>query len=312
MKALQITLLVTCAASLYSSQSTSKQSVNEGSFEEEINAGYDLLKDIPNEEGTVRFLKQLHNMEKELKNRLVQSAHVLPSEIMSYIGEKGSNIDPLDYTIEDVNHNNKVESALFQGDIILTKEQTEELMEDIKQDGSNRRKRQAFRDNMYPKTLWTNNQVYYSFSPNIFENATRAFKKAANIWSSATCIDFIESDTATDRILLIQGIGCYSALGKTGGVQPLSLGPRCERVGTAVHEIGHALGFFHTHSRHDRDSFIAVHPDNFQDGWLSQFTKISEGVNYNYQLTYDYGSVMHYGALRLAWICPSSDIIEGS
>ncbi|KAJ1353238.1 hypothetical protein KIN20_009832, partial [Parelaphostrongylus tenuis] len=114
---------------------------------------------IPNEEGTVRFLKQLHNMEKELKNRLVQSAHVLPSEIMSYIGEKGSNIDPLDYTIEDVNHNNKVESALFQGDIILTKEQTEELMEDIKQDRSNRRKRQAFRDNMYPKTLWTNNQV---------------------------------------------------------------------------------------------------------------------------------------------------------
>ncbi|KAJ1353266.1 hypothetical protein KIN20_009860, partial [Parelaphostrongylus tenuis] len=37
---------------------------------------------IPNEEGTVKFLKQLHNMEKELKNRHVQSAHQLPSEIM--------------------------------------------------------------------------------------------------------------------------------------------------------------------------------------------------------------------------------------
>ncbi|KAJ1373789.1 hypothetical protein KIN20_036297 [Parelaphostrongylus tenuis] len=141
MKAFQITFLVTCAASLYSSQSTSKQSVNEGSFEEEINAGYDLLKDIPNEEGTVKFLKQLHNMEKELKNRHVQSAHQLPSEIMSYIGKKGSNIESLDYTIEDINHNNKVDSALFQGDIILTKEQIEELMEDIKQDGMSKKKK---------------------------------------------------------------------------------------------------------------------------------------------------------------------------
>ncbi|KAJ1353250.1 Astacin (Peptidase M12A) [Parelaphostrongylus tenuis] len=267
---------------------------------------------IPNEEGTVKFLKQLHNMEKEVKNRFVQSPQVLPSEIMGYIGKKGSKIDSLYYTIEDVNHDNKVESALFQGDIILTKEQIEEIMEGIKQDGSNRRKRQAFRDSKYPNTLWTNNQVYYSFSPDLFENATRAFKKAAHIWSSATCIDFIENDTATDRILLIQGTGCYTLLGRTGGVQPLSLGLRCERVGTAVHEIGHALGFFHTQSRHDRDSFITVYPDNFEDHWLSQFKKMSKDVNYNYELTYDYGSVMHYGALRLAWICPSSDIIEGS
>ncbi|KAJ1371121.1 hypothetical protein KIN20_033006 [Parelaphostrongylus tenuis] len=33
-------------------------------------------------------------------------------------------------------------------------------------------------------------------------------------------------------------------------------------VGTATHEIGHALGLFHTQSRHDRDNFITVHLEN--------------------------------------------------
>ncbi|KAJ1361994.1 hypothetical protein KIN20_021400 [Parelaphostrongylus tenuis] len=35
------------------------------------------------------------------------------------------------------------------------------------------------------------------------------------------------------------------------------------QVGTAAHEIGHALGFFHTQSRNDRDSFITLYAQNF-------------------------------------------------
>ncbi|KAJ1370207.1 Astacin (Peptidase M12A) [Parelaphostrongylus tenuis] len=72
--------------------------------------------------------------------------------------------------------------------------------------------------------------------------------------------------------------------------------PYFTQVGTAVHEIGHALGFFHTQSRHDRDDYITFFPENLKDGWSSQFIRQTEKTNDNYNLTYDYGSVMHYAA----------------
>ncbi|KAJ1371119.1 Astacin (Peptidase M12A) [Parelaphostrongylus tenuis] len=131
------------------------------------------------------------------------------------------------------------------------------------------------------------------------KKAKRVFKKATQIWSSVTCLDFTESSTATDRIQLILASGCWSHLGRIGGVQYMSLGQGCEWVGTAEHELGHALGFHHTQIRHDRDDFVTIYPDNFQNGWLSQFIKQTEKTNYNYNLTYDYGSIMHYGGSGL-------------
>ena len=38
----------------------------------------------------------------------------------------------------------------------------------------------------------------------------------------------------------------------------LSLGKRCARPGIVLHEVMHALGFWHEHSRHDRDKFVKV------------------------------------------------------
>lgn len=38
------------------------------------------------------------------------------------------------------------------------------------------------------------------------------------------------------------------------------------KVGNLIHEIGHTLGFFHEHSRPDRDQFVKVNLDLVMQG----------------------------------------------
>lgn len=67
---------------------------------------------------------------------------------------------------------------------------------------------------------------------------------------------------AKDKIRVFAESGCWSYVGKIGGSQDLSLGRGCESIGTAAHELGHALGLFHTMSRHDRDQYITINSHN--------------------------------------------------
>ncbi|KAK6726181.1 hypothetical protein RB195_004480 [Necator americanus] len=122
------------------------------------------------------------------------------------------------------------------------------------------------------------------------------FVKATKEWSKNTCIDFRENRQAPNRIRLFKENGCWSYIGNLNRQQDLSLGNGCDSIGTAAHELGHAIGFWHTHSRLDRDSFITFNPRNVKPSWLDQFRKETPETNDNYGITYDYGSIMHYGA----------------
>lgn len=77
----------------------------------------------------------------------------------------------------------------------------------------------------------------------------------------------VDADTflsATSKIRVFVENGCWSYVGRLGKQQDLSLGEGCESVGTAAHELGHALGFYHTMSRHDRDQYVTVNYVNIK------------------------------------------------
>ncbi|VDL70936.1 unnamed protein product [Nippostrongylus brasiliensis] len=48
-----------------------------------------------------------------------------------------------------------------------------------------------------------------------------------------------------------------------------------KKLGTVTHEIAHALGFYHTQSRYDRDSWVHVDLANVDPTLLSNFAKVS-------------------------------------
>ena len=70
--------------------------------------------------------------------------------------------------------------------------------------------------------------------------------------------------------------------------------PLCHmfQFGTAIHEIGHALGMYHEQQRPDRDDWIIVNEEAVRSDFLSQYN-IKNSVTLD--IPYDTGSIMQYG-----------------
>ena len=53
----------------------------------------------------------------------------------------------------------------------------------------------------------------------------------------------------------------------------ISIGKGCGEKGTVIHEIGHAVGFWHEQSRRDRDKYVKILVNNILPGQEEQFGK---------------------------------------
>uniref|UniRef100_A0A3B1JU05 Metalloendopeptidase n=1 Tax=Astyanax mexicanus TaxID=7994 RepID=A0A3B1JU05_ASTMX len=103
-----------------------------------------------------------------------------------------------------------------------------------------------------------------------------------------TCIRFVDRSTEIDYLSIENRDG-----GRTGGKQVVSLSTRgCVYHGIVQHELNHALGFYHEHTRSDRDSYVTINWQNIDPTMQYNFNK--ENTN-NLNTPYDYSSVMHYG-----------------
>ncbi|VDO05718.1 unnamed protein product [Haemonchus placei] len=124
-------------------------------------------------------------------------------------------------------------------------------------------------------------------------------RKTLAYLTARTCLTFVENATATNRVRVFRGDGCYSYVGMIGGVQDLSLADGCNTMGIVAHEFMHALGIFHMQSRHDRDSFITLDLINVPEASKHNYNKLTAAESVNYT-PYEYGSVMHYDAQSFA------------
>ncbi|XP_054166664.1 astacin-like metalloprotease toxin 5 [Oppia nitens] len=141
--------------------------------------------------------------------------------------------------------------------------------------------------------LWPNGLVYYRID-NSLSSHRRLIQNAMKNIESRSCVKFRQRTNQNNYIQFFKGDGCYSTVGKAGGRQYLSLGTGCHDIGSAMHEILHALGFYHEHMRSDRDQFITIHWNNIENGMQDQFQKISTKKNKIYT-KFDYNSIMIYG-----------------
>ena len=88
---------------------------------------------------------------------------------------------------------------------------------------------------------------------------------------------------------------CSSYVGRKGGPQEVSINSKCDNKGHAMHEIGHALGLWHEHSRPDRDNYIRIIWDNIKEEKLMNFGILSSDEFSTPSVEYDLESIMHYG-----------------
>ena len=147
-------------------------------------------------------------------------------------------------------------------------------------------------------------QVPYAYNgtaganPNIVSGMEEAIVR----FHTETTIRFKLRTTEPDYLLVTAGQGCFSPIGRIGGAQVLILdesgGCDSPRV---QHELAHALGLYHTHTRDDRDTYITLNANNIDPAELGNFerwtTTCGNAFGGNCALdfgSYDYNSLMHY------------------
>lgn len=158
---------------------------------------------------------------------------------------------------------------------------------------SNRKRRAVTAD---PSRIWPHGIIPYRISSNFTGEQRQLFKQAMRHWELHTCVTFIDQTDEIDYVLFTsKPCGCCSFVGKKGaGAQAISIGKNCDKLGIVIHELGHVIGFWHEHTRPDRDEYIDIQWLNIQTGQEYNFGKMEHNEINSLGFKYDYDSIMHY------------------
>lgn len=182
--------------------------------------------------------------------------------------------------------------AVWEGDILLGR--SEEL-EPYSGDGGAKQSldRQAGAVSIQ-SYRWTGGVIPYTVDPSLPNQAR--ITAAVSHWNTnlAGFVKLIPRTTEPYYLSFLPASPstCSSYLGMVRmASQPVNIGEYCS-TGNVIHEIGHAIGLYHEHTRSDRDGFVRIVTQNLDTSASFNFEK-QPTANFG---SYDYNSIMHYGA----------------
>lgn len=175
---------------------------------------------------------------------------------------------------------------IIEGDILLT-----DNLRRVRNAVESRRKRDIVSDMV---KRWPDGLVPYTIDSSTNKEAVTAIRKAMREFHQRTCVKFVPRTNEEDYVEFEGNLGCFSSIGRQGGKQRISIGEGCEYQGTVMHEMMHALGFFHEQSRSDRDDYIMVLWWNIEPGFEKNFDSYGPDRVDSAEEPYDFDSLMHY------------------
>ncbi|XP_071334964.1 low choriolytic enzyme-like [Trachinotus anak] len=146
---------------------------------------------------------------------------------------------------------------------------------------------------LWPKSANGNVEVPFILSEKYDTSERSQIFAALKDFESKTCIRFVPRAAQRAYLSIEPRYGCSSLLGRIGDKQVVSLQRYgCIRHGIIQHELLHVLGFYHEHTRSDRDRYVRINWENVNEYFVYNFQKMDTD---NLYTPYDYSSVMHYG-----------------
>ena len=209
----------------------------------------------------------------------------------------------------------KLDRYVWLGDIAFDKstfdslkalEQTKAQQRTFKNDGAH---------------LWPLGIVYYTIAAGFSNAELTMVNDAIQHWRNNTALTFTQRTTQQNYIRIQPGntgSGLYSDyVGMKGGQQIINLETGGFLTGHIIHEIGHAIGFYHEQSRTDRNNAINVIYDNVfphDAQHIYQFQTFSEQGQPGAQIgNFDFGSIMLYSSFDFSdGIHPTLTRLDGS
>ncbi|XP_062142242.1 zinc metalloproteinase nas-13 [Drosophila sulfurigaster albostrigata] len=142
---------------------------------------------------------------------------------------------------------------------------------------------------------WPNSTLVYSVGKGMaFADYLLVMNAMADI-SAKTCIKFRRTHNPKEPQVNLQRTddGCWSHIGYLGEWQTLNLGKGCMQRGIIQHELLHSLALLHMQNDPRRDRYVRINLANIEEGEQHNFQIYHSD---DFQLGYDYASLMHYGA----------------